>query len=101
MPEGAPFFLPWLYPPTFPVAVLPLSLLPFGISYVLFMASTIAVYVVAVTRLLGPDANRRYRARLPVLASPAVLIGMLIGQNSMLTAGLAAFAMGRWESGLY
>lgn len=94
LPEGAPFFLPWLYPPTFLVAVLPLSLLPFGISYVLFMASTIAVYVVAVTRLLGPDANRRYQAWLPVLASPAVLIGMLIGQNSMLTAGLAAFAMG-------
>jgi len=92
--DGAQFFLPWLYPATFLVAVLPLSLLPFGTSYVLFMTSTVGLYVFAITRLLGPGANRRYHAWLPVLASPAVMDGVLIGQNCMLTAGLAALAMG-------
>lgn len=40
---GGKFFLPWSYPPTFLLFLVPLSLLPFAVSYVLFIGSTVAI----------------------------------------------------------
>ncbi|WP_296225387.1 glycosyltransferase family 87 protein [Ralstonia sp. UBA689] len=85
--------LPWLYPPTFLLMVLPLSLLPLAQSYLLFLLATGAIYLKSVAALLGTGAFWRRGLWLPVIASPATIIAAVMGQNSLLTAGLAAFAV--------
>ena len=85
--------LPWLYPPTFLLLVIPLALLPFWPSYVLFVLATGVFYVKVAGWLLGVRSIWRQGAWLPVAASPAVFISVLMGQNSMLTAGLAGSAV--------
>ncbi|QUP54789.1 DUF2029 domain-containing protein [Ralstonia syzygii] len=90
---GSGRILPWLYPPTFLLLVLPLALLPFWPSYLLFMLSTGAFYIKATLGLLGNQVGPRHRAWAAVLGSPAVFVTVLMGQNAMLTAGLAATAM--------
>ncbi|CAG2151336.1 glycosyltransferase family 87 protein [Ralstonia mannitolilytica] len=90
---GSERILPWLYPPTFLLVVLPLSLLPLWPSYLLFMLATSGLYVKATTRLLGDKVDARQHAWMSVVSSPAVFVTVLMGQNSMLTAGLAATAV--------
>ena len=90
---GSERILPWLYPPTFLLVVLPLSLLPLWPSYLLFMLATGGLYVKATTRLLGDKVDAHQHAWMSVVSSPAVFVTVLMGQNSMLTAGLAATAV--------
>jgi hypothetical protein len=93
--------LPWLYPPTFLLMVLPFSLLPLAWSYLLFLLATGAVYLKSVAALVAGDATSgnttgnfwRQGLWLPVVASPATIIAAVMGQNSLLTAGLAAWAV--------
>lgn len=85
--------LPWLYPPTFLLMVLPFSLLPLAQSYLLFLLVTGAIYLRSVAALLGTQTFWRQGLWLPVVASPATIIAAVMGQNSLLTAGLAAFAV--------
>ncbi|WP_197337900.1 glycosyltransferase family 87 protein [Ralstonia solanacearum] len=85
--------LPWLYPPTFLLVVLPLALLSFWPSYLLAMLATGAFYVKATLRLLGDRVAPQHQAWITVVGSPAVFVTVLMGQNSMLTAGLAATAV--------
>ncbi|MHA3013354.1 DUF2029 domain-containing protein [Cupriavidus necator] len=87
------FFLPWVYPPTFLLFVMPLSLLPFAASYLLFIGSTAVVYITAVLRILAFPGVPRHVVWLPVLAFPGIHEAALIGQNSLLTAGMAAWAL--------
>jgi len=81
--------MPWLYPPTFLLLVIPLALLPFWPSYVLFVLATGFAYVKVVGWLLGVRSVWRQGVWLPIVASPAVFVSVLMGQNSMLTAALA------------
>lgn len=90
---GGKFFLPWTYPPTFLLFVVPLSLLPFAVSYVLFIGSTAAIYIAAVLRILRLPGAPRYAVWLPVLAFPGIHEAAMIGQNSLLTAGMAAWSL--------
>ncbi len=90
---GTGRILPWLYPPTFLLLVLPLALLPLWPSYLLFMLTTGAFYVKAALGLLEGRVDPSQRAWATVLGSPAVFVTVLMGQNAMLTAGLAATAM--------
>ncbi len=87
------FFLPWVYPPTFLLFVMPLSLLPFAASYILFVGGTAAIYITALIRMLRLPGVPRYAVWLPVLAFPGIHETVMIGQNSMLTAGLAAWSL--------
>ncbi|MBB3259144.1 hypothetical protein F4827_004018 [Paraburkholderia bannensis] len=90
-------FLPWLYPPTFLVLVTPLALLPFLLSYALFVGASLYAYVkgaLALSRLARWSGNARL-AVLLLATSPCVFVAALFGQNSLLTASLAAFAV-RW-----
>jgi alpha-1,2-mannosyltransferase len=90
-------FLPWLYPPTFLLFVMPLSLLPVALSYLLFIGASLLVYVrgaLAVTGLARSAGNAR-AAMLLLLSSPCVFVAGVFGQNSLLTAALAVFAV-RW-----
>ncbi|CAJ0808977.1 glycosyltransferase family 87 protein [Ralstonia flaminis] len=90
---GTERILPWLYPPTFLLLVLPLSLLPLWPSYLLFMLATGLFYVKATLGLLGRQVDSRQHAWMSIVGSPAVFVTVLMGQNSMLTAGLAATAV--------
>ncbi|WP_322069875.1 glycosyltransferase family 87 protein [Paraburkholderia bannensis] len=90
-------FLPWLYPPTFLVLVTPLALLPFLLSYALFIGASLFAYVkgaLAVSRLAQWSGSARM-AVLLLVTSPCVFVAALFGQNSLLTASLAVFAV-RW-----
>lgn len=90
-------FLPWLYPPTFLVLVTPLALLPFLLSYALFVSASVYAYIkgaLAVSRLARWSGNARLAIVL-LATSPCVFVAALFGQNSLLTAALAAFAV-RW-----
>ncbi|ANA34090.1 hypothetical protein R82526_01125 [Ralstonia mannitolilytica] len=90
---GSTVVLPWLYPPTFLLVVMPLSLISLAASYLLFLIGTGYVYFRSISTLLATHGFWRRGAWLPVLASPATLITALMGQNSLLTAGLAASAV--------
>ncbi|MFS2107455.1 glycosyltransferase family 87 protein [Ralstonia sp. Ralssp135] len=91
--RGAELILPWLYPPTFLLMVLPLSLLPLTLSYLLFLAGTGLVYFKSIAKLTGAQHPWRQGLWLPVLAAPATLITILAGQNALLTAGVAGAAV--------
>lgn len=93
MPAGDEFFLPWLYPPTFLLFVLPLSLLPHALSYLFFISVTGFTYAASLVTLLGLRARRRSAIWLPIIASPGVFLVAMIGQNSFLTAGIAAWSI--------
>ncbi|MGS0891559.1 glycosyltransferase family 87 protein [Burkholderia stagnalis] len=88
-------FLPWLYPPTYLLLVAPLSLLPFALSYPLFIATGIAALGVAswhVSGLAGTPGMKRI-GWLALLGCPGIYITTMYGQNAMLTASCAALAV--------
>jgi hypothetical protein len=83
-------YTPWVYPPTFLAVVIPLGRLSFGAAYLCFSALSLALYLYAwkiVAKPLGV-ATWRY-----ALAFPAVFLMIGFGQNSLLTAALAALAL--------
>jgi len=91
-------FLPWLYPPTLLLLVAPLALLPYVVSYVLFMGVCAWLFAIGTLGVSGLAAHfhRPRIAALVVLAYPGVYIAAVVGQNALLTAALMAFAV-RWN----
>ncbi|WP_321807583.1 glycosyltransferase family 87 protein [Burkholderia sp. BCC1993] len=87
--------LPWLYPPTMLLLIAPVALVPFLPAYFLFFAGSLLCYAYAVLRLSGLRAHLPVprAAALVVLAYSGVFASVLYGQNSILTAGIAAFAL--------
>jgi alpha-1,2-mannosyltransferase len=88
-------FLPWLYPPTFLLLVRPLALVPPVVAYFLFIGVSALLFgfaTLAVSRLASSIGGSR-RAWLVVAASPCVFVAAVVGQNSLLTAALAALAV--------
>ncbi|WP_367394903.1 glycosyltransferase family 87 protein [Cupriavidus sp. Agwp_2] len=92
---GSETVLPWLYPPTFLLMVLPLALLPLAFSYVLFVFGSGYAYLCTVSCLLNAGAPARSGWWVPVVSAPAVLLAAILGQNSLLTAALAGSAVGQ------
>ncbi|MDF3083275.1 glycosyltransferase family 87 protein [Burkholderia sola] len=96
---GRHAFLPWLYPPSYLLAVTPLALLPYAISYPLFVVLGIVLLGLAVWRVSGLGAVRGAVPGatgigwLALVACPGVLVTALHGQNAMLTAACAALAV--------
>jgi len=90
---GSSTVLPWLYPPTFLLMVLPLAMLPLVFSYLLFVIGSGYAYLRAIGGLLEAGSLMRRGLWLPVLGSPAVIAAVVPGQNSMLTAALAGGAV--------
>ncbi|MGE0746070.1 MAG: glycosyltransferase family 87 protein [Rhodospirillales bacterium] len=80
-------YFPWIYPPTFLLAVLPLALLPHLVAYALFVAATFAGYL-AVLRRIAPTAAAAFL----VAAAPATFANATHGQNGFLTASLLGAA---------
>jgi hypothetical protein len=75
----------FFYPPVYLLLCAPLALLPYLASFVLFQATTLALWLVVARRVL---AARGWIWSLPVLAYPAVFWTIGFGQNAMLTASL-------------
>ena len=95
-PELPPGDLLWLYPPGWHMAIAPLGALSFPTAYIVYSAVTLAAFAAAVRPLAAPLPGGIPLA----LAAPAVLIALILGNNSLLwTAGmvgaLAAMAGGR------
>ncbi len=93
------YALPWVYPPAFLLLMTPASLLPFIVAYLMFVGVSAYLFVtatVAVSRL-DRSASGLRNAALLIAASPPVFVTAIIGQNSLLTAALATFAV-RWLS---
>ena len=83
VPAAAGQVVPWQYPPSFALLILPLALLPYSLAWVLFMSATLLLYVWLVHAIL-PDR----RALLVALAFTAVLVNALGGQNGFLSTAL-------------
>jgi hypothetical protein len=78
----------WFYPPTYLLAVLPLALLPYLVSYILFTVASIALYLY-VLRRIAPSIHTIVLG----LAFPAVLFAAVNGQNSFITASIGCLAL--------
>lgn len=87
MGGGRPGFLPFVYPPLFALVMAPFGLLSVGAAFFLFAAGTCAFYLAVMRRLAGPWFWCAVLATGPVL-----LIDVRIGQNGLLTGGLAGLA---------
>jgi hypothetical protein len=79
--QGGGDFLPFIYPPPFLALISPLGFLPYDTAYFLWVAVTIAAYLIAASRL-APGAFWL------IAAYPAALYNMALGQNGTLTAAL-------------
>lgn len=75
--------LPWPYPPTFLLMVLPFSLLPYLASLAIWLAATLAVFLIVLWRI-GPHPL----IFLLTLAFPGTFINYICGQNGFLSAAL-------------
>ncbi len=94
--DQPPGDLLWLYPPAWHIVIVPLGYLPFSIAYIVYSAVAFAAFATALRPLAAPVPG----GVALVLAGPAVLIILILGNNSLLwTAGLvaalAAMAQGR------
>src|SRR5229473_5993343 len=81
-------WVPWPYPPTFLLVVAPLGLLPYPAALATFVLGTAALWA-ALVRAMLPDK----RNWIVAAAAPAGLITLIDGQNALLTAALAVFAL--------
>lgn len=82
--SAADGLLPWLYPPTMLLFVLPLGLLPYLLAQVLWLGATYALFAATIRATVQRDA-----ALLCALAFPGAFLAVLVGQTSLLTATLA------------
>ncbi|WP_233852422.1 glycosyltransferase family 87 protein [Paraburkholderia sp. HD33-4] len=87
--------MPWLYPPTFLVLISPLALLPPLIMYFVFVCAGVTLFSAGTLRVSGlADSFRGSRfAWFVVAVSPCVFVPAIFGQNSLLTAGIAALTL--------
>lgn len=81
--------IPFAYPPPFALAMAGLASVPTWLAYALFEVLGLATLVAALWRL---SPLRLWPVMLAMM--PAVFINVIIGQNGMLTAGLAGLAAG-------
>ncbi len=78
-------FDPFPYPPIYLLLCAPLARLPIRVAFGLFEATTLALYLIVVRRIL---AENGWSWLLPTLAFPATFWTIGFGQNSFLTAAL-------------
>jgi hypothetical protein len=75
-------FAPWLYPPIFLLAVVPLAPLPFTWFYGPFQAPTAGAAALALSWRNGPAGRLGFVA---LLLAPAAVICIVSGQNAPLS----------------
>jgi len=85
---GTPF-IPFLYPPVYLLVCAPLAILPALAAFAVFEATTLALYLIVVQRILGVA---EWQWLLPALAFPATFWTIGYGQNAFLSAALLGAA---------
>ncbi len=80
---GADFPLVWFYPPTFLLIVLPLSLMPYLASLLIWNTTTLCGYLLVIRRI-APHPSTIWLA----LAFPGTFQNFFHGQNGFLSASL-------------
>ena len=78
----------WHYPPTFQLVTMPLALLPYLTSYLVFVAGSLVLFVAAL-RPLVPHRD----GWIILLALPGTFICVMHGQNSLVSAALLGTAI--------
>lgn len=78
--------IPFPYPPTYFLAILPFGLLPYAMAHAAWVGTTLSAYVAAAHKLV-PNAG------LLALAFPPVIICGIGGQNSFLLAAIFMLGM--------
>ncbi|MDR8727518.1 glycosyltransferase family 87 protein [Burkholderia pseudomultivorans] len=86
--NAADGILPWLYPPSMLLFVLPLGWLPYTLAAVLWLGATYVLFAATVRRVA------RHALALPcALAFPGAFLTVIGGQTSLLTASLAGLGL--------
>ncbi len=89
VPANAQVFL-WHYPPIYQMMVTPLALLPYGVSWLVFVGLGLCLYIATLRPLfderLAAGADAIYLA----LAFPGAFICVFHGQNSLYSAAIFA-----------
>ncbi len=92
----------WLYPPHWLVLITPFAMLPYFVSWLAFSLSTLALFLAACRQVIRNDIGQSTGLGMSnrliiwlLLASPAMLVNFLFGQNGFLTSALlvGAFAL--------
>lgn len=95
---GRDALIPFDYPPSFGLVLAPLAMLPLGAAFLIFTATTLALYLGVLRRLAGP-----FFWTVLMTIAPLILVNLRMGQNGLLTgalAGLSAAAILSRRSGL-
>ncbi len=100
-PGECQFMHQYVYPPTFLFFSYPLGLIPYFTAYVLWITTTIVVYLAAVYSIIP-----RAPAVVAALTPFSVVMNILAGHNGFLTAGLVGLSLGLlqgrpWLSGVF
>ncbi len=80
---GTVSMMPWTYPPPYTLFVAGMANLPIGLGYVLFITTTLALYLAVLRRIAGA-----YLPGVLIVMLPTLLLLMRTGQNGFLTGGL-------------
>jgi alpha-1,2-mannosyltransferase len=80
-------YVPWVYPPTFLLLILPLGVLPYMVAFVAYVTAGLIVYWVALRKLAGSEG------RMLAFAFPGVIICLCNGHAEFLIAGLFGGAL--------
>jgi hypothetical protein len=97
--------LPYLYPPYFALAIVPLAALPYGVAYVAWLAFDCLLLsgsMFAMERYAGLSRRQRIAFRFLTITFLPVFLALLLGQVSLvllalLTACVTLAAAGRYE----
>ncbi|APD13292.1 glycosyltransferase family 87 protein [Pandoraea pulmonicola] len=80
--------MPWLYPPTVLLFILPLAWVPLRVAYLCFALAGLSLFAYAARRIAPWP-----QAVLPIVAFPAVGLVIAAGQAALSTAGLAGLVL--------
>lgn len=79
--RSMPFLLAWFYPPTFLLLIIPISLLPFNYSLIIWIIITLVAYVFTIYKIAPHKLSI-----ILALGFPGILANLLWGQNGFLTS---------------
>ena len=97
---GVKAILPWLYPPTFLLLLLPFGLLPYNAALAVWLGTTLSGYLFIIRRI-APHPRVTWLA----LAFPGIFMNLFYGQNGCLSGiflggGLILLDRAPWAAGL-
>ena len=99
--DGAAFFFPFTYPPTFLFFTYPLGWMPYLVAFAVWIAATLLLYETAVYAIIP-----RRTALIAAIAPFAVAVNIDFAHNGFLTAALIGFSLvylerRPWLSGIF